>query len=860
MLKYSQICVYIRIFYFIFILLHLTNNIAYTVTPSEDENSTDSNKYYLLCIPTQLANKTNQSGIIPQKSILDRNLLDECKAIGKIALNTGIGSMLGAVSGSLVGTIMGAIGGVGMVETANSITPITVTPNNVMVTTRGEIGSIRGVNVTMVGVIKGALTGCWGGALSGGMTGMTVGMSFDEARVTIPSSAILGASSSANMAAQLVLSPVIGPIGGSIVGQCIGYGVKKVIEGICKVRVTYLAPDATTPASPERTCCKDVATALAIGGPIGAATGIITGTIAGGILGGAGGIIQGAWVGCVFGALSGAMAAEGNHKESLLDKVKKAVARGASGSAEQVASTITNTPIAMWSLKTAVTAVGTALLSSSLGKMITRQVEIICRYKGPTMYDLESGENNGFKQEENIVLTGYTTNLHSKEDTSSLNHKKEGITQDSSHYENETNVSSSCSSIVTCLNDSDFEEFSSSDSGSALEESSENEILLDETSLQCNIKQSSNNNSILDRTANLIHEYYNYEGQLASLLCMQSILTPVSDQVAITLRLLVQKAQEIGHGENRVEFHKQETLSYGFLHNVRGNKTNQLSFINELMSPINIFASMDSYESNLENKNHSGQFGMIMNLNSTISAGLLYSCHIDNGMTYNNKLELGVVGGAIKAKTKIKGLSTNIAIKPKGTELAIYLANFYGWGSVKTIRSVMYVGQQTESKGNPTITLSGGLVQLAYPISLENFFCIPYIEGVFSQVQWSSYKELSGMFPSNISRNKERIWERSIGIRGQWNSKTAQFQTWVANISTYRSCNKLISKSLVTTNYKYKVWVPKQKNQYAKTELGISYTKYFSPNFEVGLNGILHINNIKKFEHEQISIPLRYLY
>lgn len=105
---------------------------------------------------------------------------------------------------------------------------------------------------------------------------------------------------------------------------------------------------------------------------------------------------------------------------------------------------------------------------------------------------------------------------------------------------------------------------------------------------------------------------------------------------------------------------------------------------------------------------------------------------------------------------------------------------------------------------------------------------------MFSQVQWSSYKELSGMFRSNISRNKERIWERSIGIHGQWNSNTAQFQTWVANISTYPSCNKLISKSLVTTN-----------------------TKYFSPNFEVGLNGMPHINNIKKFEHEQISISFR---
>lgn len=39
--------------------------------------------------------------------------------------------------------------------------------------------------------------------------------------------------------------------------------------------------------------------------------------------------------------------------------------------------------------------------------MITCQVKIICRYKGPTMYDLESGESNGFKQEENIVLIGY---------------------------------------------------------------------------------------------------------------------------------------------------------------------------------------------------------------------------------------------------------------------------------------------------------------------------------------------------------------------------------------------------------------------------------------------------------------------
>lgn len=163
MLKYSQICVYIRIFYFIFISLHLTNNIVYTVITSEDKNSTDSNKYYLLCIPTQLANKTNQSGIIPQKSILDRNLLDECKAIEKIALNTGIGSILGAVSGSVVGTIMGAVGRVGMVKTVNSISPLTVTPNNIMVTTRGIIGSIHGVNVTMVGVIKGALTGCWGG-------------------------------------------------------------------------------------------------------------------------------------------------------------------------------------------------------------------------------------------------------------------------------------------------------------------------------------------------------------------------------------------------------------------------------------------------------------------------------------------------------------------------------------------------------------------------------------------------------------------------------------------------------------------------------------------------------------------------
>lgn len=353
---------------------------------------------------------------------------------------------------------------------------------------------------------------------------------------------------------------------------------------------------------------------------------------------------------------------------------------------------------------------------------------------------------------------------------------------------------------------------------------------------------------------------YNAGGQISSLMGMQGILVDASEQVSTTLKMLSLKAHEGRPNTEALLEGKRLTRIMTSQGPFKMSKDDFESVVVGL-NTFRPFARIDSYEANLESKVCSGQAGVVTDIMSGVSLGLAYNCHKDEAKEFGG-IQLGSGLGSVKAKTEVEGLSAIVAINPEKAGFTGHIASSYGWGKIKNTRTFSHGDGQVSTKGAPDISLTGGLVQVGYNIPVsKNVIVTPYTEVMFSVVTWDPYKEKSGLLPSLISGNTERVMEKNIGIRSQWKmDKNSLVQGWVVGISGSRNTAALSAKPLMAPIDKYKAYVPMNKRQYVRTEFGLLYTTNLTKRLALGINGQARFEKVKKVEGQNVGLQLQYTY
>lgn len=353
---------------------------------------------------------------------------------------------------------------------------------------------------------------------------------------------------------------------------------------------------------------------------------------------------------------------------------------------------------------------------------------------------------------------------------------------------------------------------------------------------------------------------YNKASHMSSLVGMQQALFSTSEQISTTLKLLGLKAQEnVCSSETQLEgsFYSKIQKFQGPVKHVQ----EQTQIKTSGLSVFNIFANIDSYKTNLEHKIRSGQAGVLIYVISGLSCGLTYDSHKGDTREYKGIL-LDKGAGAVKTKTDTEALSAVIVANTNKAGFTGQLISSYGWGKVKNIRSFTHANREVNTKGLPSIRFAGGLIQVGYNVLVSKHVVItPYIETMYSLVKWVPYKEVSGPLPCKLSENKEKVIEKSIGLRSHWQATSmSQIQIWIAGVSGHIETNSIKCEPIQKHTSRYKVSVPKNESSYKRTELGISYTANLTNNLELGINSMIRVENFKKFEGQQMALSLRYVY
>lgn len=274
-----------------------------------------------------------------------------------------------------------------------------------------------------------------------------------------------------------------------------------------------------------------------------------------------------------------------------------------------------------------------------------------------------------------------------------------------------------------------------------------------------------------------------------------------------------------------------------------------------------MFAFTDKYECNLEKKTRSGRAGLVAELSPGMTVGLAYTRHNDGRKSFEG-IQLGTGSGSVTSKTEAEALSAVIALNPEGGGVTGHIASYHGWGKMKTSRSFTHVGSEVSAKGKPDIYLSGGLIQFGYNISFSKTSTLtPYIEGMMSTVNWDVYTERSGLLPCKISRSEEYVIEKSIGVRHHWKPTSGfQIQSWIACISGERRTDAVSCRPVVMPIKKYESYVPVQERKYVYTEVGASYSMSVTDTLQLGIDGMMRLDNVHKVKGKSMSLSLMYLY
>lgn len=355
---------------------------------------------------------------------------------------------------------------------------------------------------------------------------------------------------------------------------------------------------------------------------------------------------------------------------------------------------------------------------------------------------------------------------------------------------------------------------------------------------------------------------HNAESHMNSLLGMQCALLNTSEQILTTLKLLALKGCEKAFESESIlqpeeHFYVKTQRVRGPVKIFKGNNQLVPTGVN-FLSP---FATINSYEGNLEHKIRSGQVGVMIDVAPGFCCGFAYNRHYNNIKDYSG-VQLGTGIGGVKTKSETECLSTVITLNPNKAGFTGQLASSYGWGKVKNTRSFTHANRGVCANGTPNISLTGGLIQLGYNILVSRDVTVtPYIETLYSLVKWSSYKELSGPLPCEVSKNKEQVIEKSIGVRSHWQvTNKSQLQVWVAGISRDCGIDSIRCKPLRSRSSRYEASVPGSRRIYQRTEFGVSYTASLTDKLVLGIHSMIHLESPRKIEGQQMSLALQYVY
>lgn len=233
--------------------------------------------------------------------------------------------------------------------------------------------------------------------------------------------------------------------------------------------------------------------------------------------------------------------------------------------------------------------------------------------------------------------------------------------------------------------------------------------------------------------SNSFLENFNPEGQLSSLQGMQYALVDASEQISTTLKTLVLKAHSSARHlsllDERAQIHSNlNRNSMSFKKNRSDIEHDQNLDALHFVRPYNVFASTNSYTTNLERKVQTGQAGLLVNLVPEVNIVLAYDYNKKEYKEYKG-LQLNSNVGSIKSKTTTDGLAAIVTLNPDKKGLTGNMVGLYSWGKVKNTRNVIQGEKEVITTGSPDITLSGGLVQIGYNLStIKSLIFTPYIE------------------------------------------------------------------------------------------------------------------------------------
>lgn len=360
---------------------------------------------------------------------------------------------------------------------------------------------------------------------------------------------------------------------------------------------------------------------------------------------------------------------------------------------------------------------------------------------------------------------------------------------------------------------------------------------------------------------------YDIMGNTCSLKGLQCLLFPIVEQTSAILRSLVLAAtqttiQKEGGEQNERRF--SFNIKNFSKKNIRHEAEAALSYPTRMftpLQPIYTFSNVNGYHSNLEYKLCSAHAGCIFTPKKHLLVGMRYD-YAHDPMREAQTTHMDTSFGSAKAQTDGNTLSAIVGWNTKQKGLCTYVTSCYGWGRVKTIRSFTHHSEPVFTKGNPSITFFGGLMQLGYtvPVTTSIRFT-PYIEHMVVMVKQHAYKETSGSLPAHISHNKERVWEKSIGIRYHWDiTSTAQVQAWVGNIFGQQTLQAITSRPLISSSRIYEAFMPGSKKRYTQREAGISYEVSVKDMFTINIHGRIRYAQSKKPCKQHIQLVTRYIF
>lgn len=273
-----------------------------------------------------------------------------------------------------------------------------------------------------------------------------------------------------------------------------------------------------------------------------------------------------------------------------------------------------------------------------------------------------------------------------------------------------------------------------------------------------------------------------------------------------------------------------------------------------------VFCSTSNSISNLENKIHSTQTGIIARPLSQMCIGLVYNTINDTAKIYQGFSTATSMGSA-KATTKASSLSSVFFWNKNKAGVTGHLAGYCGWGKMGVSLVFPYSGKEVCVKGNPTIGLHGGLIQVGYTFQLMDFLLLtPYLASMFTNMDWSTYEEIGHFHPLKIHGSKERIIERNVGLKCYWKiNEHMHLQSWITNVKRKHRSSTLKSNSM-TSGSRCQWIIPSSIQKIHQNEIGLSYFWRLSESINIGAKGVIRFGDTDSFNTQYLTTFFQYAY